>query len=203
MPNWCMNTLTVAGAADELKRFVMSTQGLPAKYPPQEWEKDRLSKMKAPTEPHFCFNALIPTPESVLQTGYDAHDKMPKDALLLTFAGRPFEPIDGYHWNVQNWGTKWDIYYDNITPETMGWNEGCEEISFDFDTAWSPPIAWFETAVEKYPSLSFKLHFEEPGCYFAGDAFGVDGMCSYDDYDVGRCNQLFQYSENEAEIIIS
>lgn len=39
MPNWCMNELTVSGDAEELKRFVFATQGLPAKYPPQEWEK--------------------------------------------------------------------------------------------------------------------------------------------------------------------
>lgn len=38
MPNWCMNELTVSGDAEELKRFVFATQGLPAKYPPQEWE---------------------------------------------------------------------------------------------------------------------------------------------------------------------
>ena len=203
MPNWCMNRLSVSGQAEELKRFVQASQGLPAKYPPAEWEKNKSFQMTVPTEPQFCFNALIPTPESVLQMGFDAHDKLPKDALMFAFAGRPFEPIDGYHWNIQNWGTKWDIYYDNITPETMGWSEGCERIEFSFDTAWSPPCRWFETAVEMFPKLLFELHYEESGCYFAGDIFGADGMCSYDDYDVGRCNELFQWDEKDEEIIIS
>ena len=202
MPNWCMNRLSVSGQADELKNFVLSTQGLPAKYPPQEWEKNKFFKVQDPTEPQFCFNALIPTPEPVLRMGYDAHDKIPKDTLQRILAGKPVEPIDGYHWNIQNWGTKWDVYYDNITPETMGWSEGCEMISFEFDTAWSPPRAWFETVVEKFPMLSFELHYEEPGCYFAGDIFGGDGLCTYDEYDDERCAEVFEWME-EDEIIIT
>lgn len=64
MPNWCMNELTVSGTAEELKRFVVSTQGFPAKYPPQEWEK--ALPREEPKQPYFCFNALVPTPEAVL-----------------------------------------------------------------------------------------------------------------------------------------
>ena len=100
MPNWCMNELTVSGDAEELKRFVFATQGLPAKYPPQEWEKS--FPREEPKDAFFCFNALIPTPEAVLQIGYDGHNKLPKDALRYALTGRPFEPIDGYHWNIQN-----------------------------------------------------------------------------------------------------
>ena len=202
MPNWCMNTLSVSGTAVELKNFVVAMQGLPAKYPPQEWEKDKYLKMKEPTEPHFCFNAIVPTPESVLQMGYAAQDKIPQDAFLRIQAGIPVEPIDGYHWNLQNWGTKWDVYYDNIVPETMGWSEGCEKICFDFDTAWSPPLAWFKVVVEKFPLLTFELHYEEPGCYFAGDVFGVNGRCRHEQYDVEQCDKLFQEVDEE-DIIIS
>ena len=93
MPNWCMNELTVSGDAEELKRFVFATQGLPAKYPPQEWEKS--FPREEPKDAFFCFNALIPTPEAVLQIGYDGHNKLPKDALRYALTGRPFEPIDG------------------------------------------------------------------------------------------------------------
>ena len=39
MPNWCSNTLNVSGNAEELEKFVTASQGLPAAYPPQEWEK--------------------------------------------------------------------------------------------------------------------------------------------------------------------
>ena len=79
MPNWCMNKLTVSGNAAELKRFVESSMGFPAHYPPQEWEK-LIRQMDLPEDtPYFCFNALIPTPPEVLATGYSAHNKQPED----------------------------------------------------------------------------------------------------------------------------
>lgn len=192
MPNWCMNELSVSGAAKELEKFVFATQGLPAKYPPQEWEKDRLDNIKAPEEPRFCFNALVPTPNAVLEMGYDAHNKIPKDIFELLLAGKNVEPIDGYHWNILNWGTKWDVYHANITPEAMGWSQGCKSILFDFDTAWSPPRAWLEKVVEMFPELTFELHYSEPGCYFAGDIYGKNGRCIYDEYDDKRCAELFK-----------
>ena len=199
MPNWCMNELTVAGNPEELKRFVFSSQGLPAKYPLQEWEKKLKPDYKEPVDPYFCFNALVSTPEPVLQMGYDAHDKLTKDALLFALAGRSFEPIDGYHWNIQNWGTKWDVYSDGITPEDMGWQEGCESISFSFDTAWSPPTIWFERVTEMFPTLYFKLHYEEPGCYFAGDLTYEDGNIIDDAYDNERCAELFRWEDEDVD----
>ena len=82
MPNWCWNTLKVSGKAEELKKFVLETQGLPASYPPQEWEKG-LERV-TPTEKFFCFNALVPTPQAVLDMGcllYTSHH--PRRALPL------------------------------------------------------------------------------------------------------------------------
>lgn len=55
------------------------------------------------------------------------------------------------------WGTKWDCdadidgYYGN------------------FDTAWSPPIAWLKAVCTHFPELQLTLTYEEPGCDFAGE----------------------------------
>ncbi len=69
MPNWCMNNLTVSGNPAELKRFVESSMGFPAHYPPREWEK-QIQQMDPPEDtPYFCFNALVPTPPEVLAIG--------------------------------------------------------------------------------------------------------------------------------------
>ena len=104
-----------------------------------------------------------------------------------------------YDWSVANWGTKWDIYHDKITVGDLGWMEGCASIETEFDTAWSPPKCWLAKASELFPQLSFKLHFEEPGNYFAGDIFGDAGECSIDDYDGERLEQTFAYLRDEAD----
>ena len=189
MPNWCMNTLTVTGNAKDLETFVFANLGLPAKYPLQEWEKELNPDYKEPTELHFCFNALVPTPQSVIEIGYDAGGRLPEKAQSC-------EILDGYHWNIQNWGTKWDIYHDSIDPDTMGWHEGCTKISFNFDTAWSPPEQWLRKVVKIFPSLIFALHYEEPGAWVAGDMIGENGILTDRPYSYEQCDQLFNSEED-------
>ena len=114
MPNWCTNELTVSGNAKEIKRFVEANMGLPAQYPLTEWEKKIVGERPAEDTPYFTFNALIPTPKEVLELGYDAHDKIPLNTQLLAAIGQETGPLDGYHWNIVHWGTKWDVYSDHI-----------------------------------------------------------------------------------------
>ena len=64
-----------------------------------------------------------------------------------------------YHWNITNWGTKWDITADSVDMEHL--DSECIEI--EFDTAWSPPEGIVEKLREKYPDLSFSCFYDEPG----------------------------------------
>lgn len=94
MPNWCMNELSVSGEAKELKKFVMDSQGLPAKYPPV-YKADGTILFASPeyTEPYFCFNALLPTPQEVLAVGFDGHDKIPELNRKYAYMDRPYIPL--------------------------------------------------------------------------------------------------------------
>lgn len=65
-------------------------------------------------------------------------------------------------WNerIDNWWCKWppsncylEVYEDN-------------EFQISFDTPWSPPEKWLETAVKKFPELVFELEYDEPGNMF-------------------------------------
>lgn len=197
MPNWCFNSLEVSGNADAVERFVTANMGLPAQYP-KKYNANGICINDCPpaTEKHFCFNALVPTPQKVLDIGFDGHDVIPWEDLMGVYKGIIPPVLDGYHWNVVNWGTKWDIYHDDLTAEVIGWTKGCEKIYFEFETAWSPPIDWLIKVVEMFPELHFKFHYEESGCYFAGDVYGEGGSCTIDEYDDARCDALFQYWED-------
>jgi hypothetical protein len=67
---------------------------------------------------------------------------------------------DWYGWRLAKWDTKWDICDAEIQEKHK------DEITVSFDTAWSPPIAFYEKLVEL--GFSVKAFYSEPGMGFAG-----------------------------------
>lgn len=71
---------------------------------------------------------------------------------------------DWYNWNVNNWGTKWDItdvYIDDHEPDS---------ITFAFSSAWAPPVDAFRTWAQSDGRVQFGLDYWEPGVGFLGTA---------------------------------
>lgn len=190
MPNWCANELHIFGEPEDIKHFMEANKGLPAKYEPDKWDIERGYTYS--TELRFCFNALVPTPQEVLAFGYDGHYKRAK---IIEEQGEEAAKglIDGYNWNIANWGTKWDIYSDNLSLENCGWEEDLTEFILYFDTAWSPPVTWLMKVAPMFPKLRFEMHYEEPGCFFAGDVTCEGDDFTEDCYDDDRCRELFGY----------
>lgn len=82
--------------------------------------------------------------------------------LFQEFVPCPEEPELGwYDWCCTNWGTKWDIC--NLNEAEI---DDPNEIELFFDTAWSPPVAFYE----KMEELGFAVnaYYYEPGCGFCG-----------------------------------
>jgi hypothetical protein len=76
-----------------------------------------------------------------------------------------------YDWNIENWGTKWDI-----DPEEISRNKINERTyKYYFDTAWAPPYKWLEKVGKLYPTIKFKLKYEEPGMGFKGISTSING----------------------------
>jgi len=73
-----------------------------------------------------------------------------------------------WDWRIQNWGTKWDVEAELVDD----WGNG---LAYQFDSAWSPPTKWLETISAKWPDLTFKLKYDEPGMGFAGVAVATAG----------------------------
>jgi len=111
---------------------------------------------------------------------------------------------DWYRFNVENYGTKWDIYeYSHDYLEDIV-DEGVSQLNMNFSTAWSPPVAIFETLAEKL-NVRVKLYYVEEGMDFAGimdtegtDAYHTDDMSEADDIpeDLDNCFDI-QYRIEE------
>lgn len=64
-----------------------------------------------------------------------------------------------YDWSVENWGTKWDAQvYDYRLDDG--------ELYISFDTAWAPPIAFYDKIFEM--GYEVKAYYREEGMCFAG-----------------------------------
>jgi hypothetical protein len=90
------------------------------------------------------------------------------------------EGEDWYSWNISNWGTKWDFGRDKNfdDPAEVKQNGDKYEVCVGPNTAWSPPIDFYNHLVE----LGYNVHasYFEPGMGFCG--IFHDGYDNYIDY---------------------
>lgn len=123
-----------------------------------------------------------------------------EEQLFNTFVPRPPEEEENwYNWNISNWGTKWEAsHYD----ETFAGAENPHEAVLAFDTAWAPPIEFYNRLVEQ----GFKVEacYYEPGMNFCGEY--NDGVDEYVEIEGGsdwvqefvpeKVNEIFAIAEN-------
>ena len=156
MPNWCECDLSVSvpwgqelteedrkKAKPELKRF--------KEFSTTEKEIDGKKETNI-----LDTNKFIPYPEKFR--------KLDKEAAK---AKNPFSVKDGfssggYEWCCKNWGTKWGICHAEFLEE------GNEELKYEFECAWSPPLPVIKKMSELFPLLEFELRYFEMGCGFKG-----------------------------------
>jgi hypothetical protein len=116
--------------------------------------------------PNWCSNTINISHENPEQIAKFA--KAMEDGNLF----QTFVPLSSDEWDygtaVEEWGTKWDVNGGDFNigdPTTEGFGF--------FDTAWGPPIAFYE-ALEK---LGFQIHatYHESGLAFIGQWSNEDG----------------------------
>jgi hypothetical protein len=130
--------------------------------------------------PNWCSNrAVITGPAPVIREIIEVLNQ--DDSPLLNWmVPRPEAEEDWYNWNINNWGTKWDIsdiYFENQMEE--------DSIEFSFCSAWSPPIEAFENWAISDGRVQFRLEYWEPGAGFVG-SHEYDG--EYIDQNYVDCN---------------
>jgi len=171
MPNWCANVVVIEAT-----------------------ELEGAQKLRQ-LENHLndeggLFEFFIPIPEEL------------NNPLTGRFGGEDAEAIDAlreelkekygfsgwYDFCIAKWGSKWDARIDDF------YRDG-DEVTIYFDTAWSPPIAFYQTLFEEF-NMKVKATFVEQGANYIG--YYVDGDYKdqefvTDPYD--EDNDDFSYSE--------
>ena len=148
MPNWCNNRVTVFSddteSVKKIKEIFESKDSVFGKIIQEpDWKRLPNEKGEFPkVKQHFG-----------------------KDGQLM-FETHEFP--DGknddrwYHWNISNWGTKWDACNVEI-----GYADE-SQIEVTFDTAWSPPEPICAKLREMFEDIHVSWFYDEPGMEFAG-----------------------------------
>jgi hypothetical protein len=124
--------------------------------------------------PNWCSNTLTLSHEDPDQISR-ATDAFRRGELLNEFVTLPATEKDNwYDWHVSNWGTKWDVGGSEYNVDVS--SDG-RSMTVGFDSAWAPPIAWYENMQE----LGFEVnaYYYESGMCFAGK-YDADGEESYE-----------------------
>ena len=146
--------------------------------------------------PNWCYNHLTITGEkkNLDRIKFHLEDIEKKDdvtpGIFMSLVGRDqsidlneYEHGGWYQSNVDYWGCKWDISYDESNVE---YND--DSIVMSFDSAWSPPVKFIQHLGRLF-DVECELYYEEPGCDFCGKSFynKQDGLIEEDySYDEGR-----------------
>jgi|TARA_R110002020_G_scaffold3731_1_gene16504 hypothetical protein len=91
----------------------------------------------------FDFEKVIPMPDNIYRDNVSSEDKE-----RLAKEGIP----NWYDWCVENWDTKWNAYDVKRDVGTYGEVRG-KYVTYDFLTAWSPPIPVIEKLRKDWPDL--------------------------------------------------
>ena len=138
--------------------------------------------------PNWCLNKLTVshTDKTAMERFVNAYNK---GSVCNEFIPEPKDiGDDWYMWRVNNWGTKWDVGADigtekeeryGLKATVVDWNNGKSiEANCSFDSAWSPPIEFYDKLVE----LGYDVHasYFEPGMTFCGIYHnGADNCIDY------------------------
>jgi len=135
--------------------------------------------------PNWCMNKL-----TISHTDSSMVDRFEK-AYNLGKACEEFLPLpegeNWYNWQINNWGTKWDIgadmgtdreEYHGLKATRVG-----NQVSCSCDSAWSPPVGLYDKLVEL--GYDVKASYWEPGMAFCGIwNDGADNYVEYNDKDM-------------------
>jgi hypothetical protein len=180
MPNWVTNHLVITGDDESLNELVTQMRQ-PYQRPGEDdmvegefllWNAIRPLDMDTyldqpsfvkPDKPDTETNEHVDIAQAV--TEFLSNDLT---NLFEEFNQAVATQNDWYHWNLRNWGTKWELRdADLVASETR--------LSYCFDSAWSPPCEAIDNLAKQYPTLAFSMRFIDEGGGFCGETMWNNG----------------------------
>lgn len=140
MPNWTSNILTIEGAHDVLVALQSKLgQPRPALHTTDDCE-EFVSEWQScgwcePRQDSLFWNIISP-----------------EEDAYPTYISDP-GPHGWYEWNRRNWGTKWDVKPSVFLDRDL--------LTYEFDTAWSPPEQAIFRLSEQNPDLYIQLQWRD------------------------------------------
>tara|TARA_B100001996_G_scaffold399_1_gene401 strand:+ start:1438 stop:1950 length:513 start_codon:yes stop_codon:yes gene_type:complete len=168
MPNWCSNRVTFScqdseealEQLKEIKELFLSDNIFQKILPPPDWKNLPLSE----EDLEYLGRKRGEVGELPVEKQYFHPNGNPIENKTLVFESTGVHDDRWYNWQVENWGTKWDVHRDHIE-----WGDDDEDYCvIHFDTAWSPPEEIAAELKEKYDRVSIQWFYDEPGMEFAG-----------------------------------
>ena len=146
--------------------------------------------------PNWCDNTLNishsdKTKLDELEAELSKRDEsgQPQAQLFEHFCPNPSGEWD-YGWSIENWGTKWEasiIDWERLDEESM---------VIYFETAWSPPIAFYNFLLED--DWNIEAFYHESGMCFAGIYDnGSDDYYEYSDLTPDEIDDQFPHELND------
>ena len=123
--------------------------------------------------PNWCNNTLV------LQHTNPAMITRAAEAIERGVLFEEFAPLGEWDYNlaVEKWSTKWDASNLDVIDRTDN------TISVSFDTAWSPPINFYDELLAQ--GFEVQAEYFEPGVCFVGKYIdGVDDEYSFETADL-------------------
>jgi hypothetical protein len=170
MPNWCENTIVVRHEDPAMIKRAVSA-----------FDRGEF------------LNEFVPVPKDLTETisgSYGNTDEQKRHELKEEFNRITHGYANWYDFCVNEWGTKWDV----------GSADGINDIKdneavFYFDSAWAPPIEFYNKLVDMGFEVDAMYH--EPGMAFAGHY--VNGDDDFYEYGSMSAEQIVEELPEELD----
>jgi hypothetical protein len=161
MPNWVYNGLTIEGNPDQVKSLIKQMNKPFIYSVSARGDLSYEIKQTKYVNPIFSFHNIYSYVDAgITEEQYHSQPSFPEKFTMS------FEGNDWYNFNIREWGTKWDVAVAEDATYSNTYMEESENgenyvVYYNFETAWSRPLAALQKLSAQYPTLLFTLSYEE------------------------------------------